>query len=76
MSAQKSITKTPAISEDIARRIYKLVVAARQGQAVCDMMMLESTIKNSELDTIQHAVWGVSDTLERIGDELERIWSE
>jgi hypothetical protein len=69
-------TRKPAIPEDIARRIQKLIIAARQGQAVCDMMLLDNTVENSEPETIMYATRGLSDTLERIGDELQKIWSE
>jgi hypothetical protein len=77
MSAQDQNTiQTPAIPEDIAQRIQKLIIAARQGQAVCDMMLLDNTVENSEPETIMYATWGLSDTLERIADELQKIWSE
>jgi len=69
-------TREPAIPAEIAQRIQKLIIAARQGQAVCDMMLLDTTVENSEPETIMYATWGLSDTLERIADELEQIWSK
>jgi len=69
-------TREPAIPAEIAQRIQKLIIAARHGQAVCDMMLLDTTVENSEPETIMYATWGLSDTLERIADELEKIWSK
>ena len=72
--AQKNAV--PSRNDDVAHRLNNLMIVAEQGKAICEVMTLEGTCEQLAPEFTQQLFWDLSEKLERISSELDKIWLE
>lgn len=76
MTSVAQTKREPRVPDDIAHDINKLAILARQGDALCQCLMLEEVRDTLDSDQMHMAIWDLSDKFDRLADKLERIWSQ